>query len=134
EEAWTLTTTLDVDGSAPPTVHIRSGGPGYAGVAAPGATLTKTERDHVLTTIRHMLRLDEDLSRFYAQVAADPDLAWAVSGAGRMLRSPSVFEDVVKTICTTNCTWSATQRMVGASAACSRFPASGPTRPRTSWS
>jgi 3-methyladenine DNA glycosylase/8-oxoguanine DNA glycosylase len=25
-----------------------------------------------------------------------------------------VFEDVVKTICTTNCTWSATERMVGA--------------------
>src|SRR5262249_57764140 len=31
-----------------------------------------------------------------------------------MLRSPTVFEDVVKTICTTNCTWSATERMVGA--------------------
>jgi 3-methyladenine DNA glycosylase/8-oxoguanine DNA glycosylase len=31
-----------------------------------------------------------------------------------MLRSPTVFEDVVKTICTTNCTWSATVRMVGA--------------------
>jgi 3-methyladenine DNA glycosylase/8-oxoguanine DNA glycosylase len=114
EQAWTLTTTLDVDGSAPSTVHVRSGGPGYAVVAAPGATLTKVERSHVLTTIRHMLRLDEDLSAFYAQAAADPDLAWAASGAGRMLRSPSVFEDVVKTICTTNCTWSATERMVGA--------------------
>jgi N-glycosylase/DNA lyase len=31
-----------------------------------------------------------------------------------MIRSPTVFEDVVKTICTTNCTWSATERMVGA--------------------
>jgi len=31
-----------------------------------------------------------------------------------MLRSPTVFEDLVKTICTTNCTWSATERMVGA--------------------
>src|SRR5919198_596737 len=29
-------------------------------------------------------------------------------------RSPTVFEDVVKTICTTNCAWSATERMVGA--------------------
>jgi N-glycosylase/DNA lyase len=36
------------------------------------------------------------------------------SGAGRLLRSPTVFEDVVKTICTTNCTWSATVRMVTA--------------------
>jgi N-glycosylase/DNA lyase len=31
-----------------------------------------------------------------------------------MFRSPTVFEDVVKTICTTNCTWSATVRMVTA--------------------
>ena len=29
-----------------------------------------------------------------------------------MIRSPTVFEDVVKTICTTNCAWSATKRMV----------------------
>jgi 3-methyladenine DNA glycosylase/8-oxoguanine DNA glycosylase len=36
------------------------------------------------------------------------------SGAGRLLRSPTVFEDVVKTICTTNCAWSATVRMVSA--------------------
>jgi N-glycosylase/DNA lyase len=31
-----------------------------------------------------------------------------------MIRSPTVFEDVVKTICTTNCTWTATVRMVSA--------------------
>jgi len=31
-----------------------------------------------------------------------------------MLRSPTVFEDVVKTICTTNCAWSGTVRMVTA--------------------
>ena len=61
-----------------------------------------------------MLRLDEDLSAFYTVAAADPGLAWVATGAGRMLRSPTVFEDVVKTICTTNCTWSATERMVGA--------------------
>jgi N-glycosylase/DNA lyase len=61
-----------------------------------------------------MLRLDHDLSLFYARAAGDPELAWVAEGAGRMLRSPTVFEDVVKTICTTNCTWAATQRMVGA--------------------
>jgi 3-methyladenine DNA glycosylase/8-oxoguanine DNA glycosylase len=64
--------------------------------------------------VRHMLRLDEDLSAFYARAAADGALAWAANGAGRLLRSPTVFEDVVKTICTTNCTWSATVRMVSA--------------------
>ena len=59
-------------------------------------------------------RLDEDLSAFYASVAADGDLSWCTTGAGRMLRAPTVFEDVVKTICTTNCTWAATVRMVSA--------------------
>ena len=40
--------------------------------------------------------------------------SWAAAGAGRLLRSPTVFEDVVKTICTTNCAWSATVRMTSA--------------------
>jgi N-glycosylase/DNA lyase len=32
--------------------------------------------------------------------------------AGRMLRAPSVFEDVVKMICTTNCSWSLTETII----------------------
>jgi hypothetical protein len=44
-----------------------------------------------------MFRLDEDLSDFY-ELVRDDDLAWCALGAGRMLRAPTVFEDVVKTI------------------------------------
>jgi len=51
-------------------------------------------------TVAHMFRLDEDLSGFYELVRDDPALDWCASGAGRMLRAPTVFEDVVKTICT----------------------------------
>ena len=64
--------------------------------------------------MRQVLRLDQDLSGFYRQAAEDPELAWAATGAGRMLQSPTVFEDVVKTVCTTNCAWSATVRMMEA--------------------
>ena len=32
-------------------------------------------------------------------------------GAGRLLRSPTVFEDLIKMICTTNCNWALTTRM-----------------------
>jgi N-glycosylase/DNA lyase len=64
--------------------------------------------------VRHVLALDRDLSGFYAAIDGDPDLDWAKRGAGRMLRSQTVFEEVVKTVCTTNCAWSATERMVGA--------------------
>jgi 3-methyladenine DNA glycosylase/8-oxoguanine DNA glycosylase len=65
-------------------------------------------------TVAHMFRLDEDLSGFYAVVAADGELSWCATGAGRMLRAPTVFEDVVKTICTTNTAWSGTRKMTRA--------------------
>jgi N-glycosylase/DNA lyase len=84
--------------------------------------------DALVAVIRYMLRLDDDLSPFYDRAAADPELAWAAAGAGRMLRSPTVFEDLVKTICTTNCTWSATQRMVGALVGVLGTPAEGERR------
>jgi N-glycosylase/DNA lyase len=105
EEAWTLDVTLP-SGRGARTVRVAEGRAGYARVE--GATSS------VLTQLRHMFRLDEDLSAFYAVARADPQLAWAADGAGRMLRSPTVFEDVVKTICTTNCAWSGTVRMVTA--------------------
>jgi N-glycosylase/DNA lyase len=102
EEAWTLDTTLPL-GRTARTVRVSEGRPGYANVEGDERTLA---------TLRHMLRLDDDLSEFYALAADDPDLCWAAAGAGRMLRSATVFEDVVKTICTTNCAWSGTVRMV----------------------
>ena len=106
EEAWTLTTTVALPHGAA-TVHV---GPrnGHARVDGSGPSAG------ALDAIRHMLRLDADLSAFYAVARADDGLAWVVSGAGRMMRSPTVFEDVVKTICTTNCAWSATVRMTTA--------------------
>src|SRR5688572_1979606 len=114
EEARLLELTLPVKGARPHTVAITEGDGGHAVVTAVGASPSARKADTILTGVEHVLRLDEDLSDFYALVAKDQDLAWATQGAGRMIRSPTVFEDVVKTICTTNCAWSATQRMVGA--------------------
>jgi N-glycosylase/DNA lyase len=106
-DAVTLTTTLaQARGAA--TVLVSPGRKGFAQVEGAGP------KAGVLDAVRHMLRLDADLSGFYTVAAADPELTWAATGAGRLLRSPTVFEDVVKTICTTNCTWSATVRMTTA--------------------
>jgi 3-methyladenine DNA glycosylase/8-oxoguanine DNA glycosylase len=113
EEAWTLETTLAIDEGAR-TVRVLDGTPGHACVEFLDPRVAAAARERTLASVRHMLRLDEDLSRFYALVDGDDDLAWVTRGAGRMLRSPTVFEDVVKTVCTTNCTWSATVRMVTA--------------------
>ena len=65
--------------------------------------------------VRRMLRLDLDLGEFHRLAAADPDLAWAsAAGAGRLLRAPSLFEDLVKLLCTTNCGWAQTRAMARA--------------------
>jgi N-glycosylase/DNA lyase len=63
--------------------------------------------------VRHILRLDDDLKPFYRTMKGDPEFQWVSDeGAGRMLRSPTVFEDLVKMICTTNCSWALTEKMV----------------------
>ena len=77
-----------------------------------GPAASAPTRDDVIAGVRRVLRINQDLSGFYEKASADPDLAWAAAGAGRMLGSPSVFEDVVKTICTTNCSWGLTTKMV----------------------
>jgi N-glycosylase/DNA lyase len=76
----------------------------------PGARV----RDALASTVAHMFRLDEDLSAFYSMVREDAELAWCAQGAGRMLRAPTVYEDVVKTICTTNTSWAGTRKMTHA--------------------
>jgi N-glycosylase/DNA lyase len=114
EESWTLEATLPAGGGKARTVRVRAGTPGHAAVELLGGRAAAAERRLLLATVRHMLRLDDDLTRFYAVAAADPELAWVAAGAGRMLRSPTVFEDVVKTICTTNCSWALTTKMVTA--------------------
>jgi 3-methyladenine DNA glycosylase/8-oxoguanine DNA glycosylase len=62
-----------------------------------------------------MLGLEQDLSPFYECARHEPKLARVVKRAqGRLLRSPTLFEDAVKTILTTNTAWSGTVRMVEA--------------------
>ena len=114
EEQRTFALTLPVPGGRPRRVRVSQGRKGRARVEVLGPKPGPKVVRAVLDGASHVLRLDQDLSTFYAKAMDDPDLAWAASGAGRMLRSPTVFEDVVKTICTTNCAWGATVRMVNA--------------------
>lgn len=67
----------------------------------------------ILRDVKHLLRLDDDLGGFYEALSAEKRLGWiSDKGAGRLMRSPTVFEDLVKTICTTNCSWGLTKKMV----------------------
>ena len=107
-----LEATVPVDGAQPRMLRIAEGRAGWATVTVIGDPPDGRERERIVAIVRHILRLDDDLSPFYAVAATDPDLAWATRGAGRLVRSATVFEDFVKTICTTNCSWSATEWMV----------------------
>jgi 3-methyladenine DNA glycosylase/8-oxoguanine DNA glycosylase len=114
ENADVLEATLPVYGLPPRTVLVSESGPKYGSVSAVGPPPGREEGERTFVAVRRVLRLDEDLSGFYAVAAGDPHLSWVTRGAGRMVRSPTVFEEVVKTLCTTNCAWSATTRMVSA--------------------
>ena len=71
------------------------------------------DAERIISDVRHLLRLDDDIDGFYESVVGHERLDWVVKRrAGRMLRSATVFEDLVKTICTTNCSWALTKIMV----------------------
>jgi 3-methyladenine DNA glycosylase/8-oxoguanine DNA glycosylase len=98
----------------PVRVRVRPAGRKRARISARPRPTGKAQEQAIVDGVRHLLRLDQDLSVLYALLADDVQLKWAIAGAGRLMRGQTVFEDVVKTICTTNCTWSATVRMVTA--------------------
>jgi 3-methyladenine DNA glycosylase/8-oxoguanine DNA glycosylase len=111
EEDWVLSRALDL-GNAPP-VTLSISGTKRALRIKTSRRLSQAAAKKVVNDVRHMLRLDDDMGGFYRLLAQEADFSWIPKqGAGRLLRSPTVFEDLVKMICTTNCSWSLTKKMV----------------------
>jgi len=110
-EKWVLTRTLDLNQSQPVTLVIRGAKKGLK--VTTSRQLGETAKKQVVRDVRHMLRLDDNMAEFYRLVEKDDDFGWiSTQGAGRLLRSPTVYEDLVKMICTTNCSWALTEKMV----------------------
>jgi N-glycosylase/DNA lyase len=108
---WELLRVLDTGEGKPVTVSI-SGARSAVNVSI-GRRLGRRALAGVTRDVRHMLRLDDRMEDFYSAVTDDPEFDWIRrEGAGRMLRSPTVFEDLVKSLCTTNCSWALTEKMV----------------------
>jgi N-glycosylase/DNA lyase len=111
EATWTLTRVLDLTEAAPVTLKLK--GTSRAIKITTSRRLSKKHQAEVVRHVRHMFRLDDEIDIFYKLVAGDIDFSWIpTQGAGRLLRSPTVFEDLVKMICTTNCSWALTEKMV----------------------
>lgn len=65
-----------------------------------------------LEIIQSMFGLGEPLDAFF-KLANAHDRAWIQKHKlGRLMRAETVFEDLIKLILTTNCTWSLTKKMV----------------------
>lgn len=109
EEAVKLTYTFSPHKDRPPqTVYFQERANGKIVVRSSGL-----ERKEVLSLTNRLFRMDEPLAEFYEMASGKPGLEWVKwAGAGRLLRSATVFEDLVKTLCTTNCSWSLTKKMV----------------------
>ena len=109
KKRWTLFRVLGSDKPLTAKISPRNG----AIKVTISRRLGREAAQKVVRDVRHMFRLDDDLSEFYQAVEVEPEFAWiANEGAGRLLRSPTVFEDLVKMICTTNCSWALTEKMV----------------------
>ncbi|HEX2758177.1 MAG TPA: Fe-S cluster assembly protein HesB, partial [Thermoanaerobaculia bacterium] len=80
---------------------------------APSARASRGRSQGIRRVLERVLDLKANLSSFHSSCAGDPRFAWvARRGAGRILRAPTLFEDAVKVLATTNCTWGLTKIMV----------------------
>ncbi|MBN1450665.1 MAG: DNA-3-methyladenine glycosylase 2 family protein [Anaerolineales bacterium] len=110
EEAGLLNYVIQLETGKVLEMGVREA-PGGVSVETSGK-LTRAETSELADKVTWMLGLDMDFSTFYAAVRKEPKLANAEKTArGRVLRSPTFFEDVLKTILTTNTLWAATKRM-----------------------
>jgi len=76
------------------------------------SAVSTADRTCLRKQIRRILQLDTDFSDFHAACKGDRILGFVHRHkCGGFLRGASAFEDVIKTVCTTNCDWRNTKRM-----------------------
>jgi 3-methyladenine DNA glycosylase/8-oxoguanine DNA glycosylase len=77
-------------------------------------TLTPDQQHEIAGVLSRCLQMDSNLGSLYAALRDYPQYHWIEQiGAGRMLAAPTLFEDLSKTLMTTNTTWNMTKQMVG---------------------
>ena len=108
-----LCTAVALDDDRAVGVDLRAAGSGRVRMDLAGRHRAASAAAARRAVIR-MLRLGEDLSGFHARCrASTTHRAAARQRFGRLLRGASLFEDVVKVLCTCNTAWSRTVVMVG---------------------
>ncbi len=86
--------------------------------------LTDAEQHELTTAVRRMLAMNTDLTPFYDAIRDEARYDWVEAGShGRLLASPTLWEDLVKILFTTNVSWRNTISM------CQRITAYGDAAP-----
>src|SRR3954447_11175117 len=86
-EAWRLSCVIRGEDRTPRYIKLSET---LNGISIDGPTDQVVEEG-----VKHVLRLDEDLEEFYTLLERYEALSWVRSKrAGRLLRSPTVFEDL----------------------------------------
>ena len=119
EAAQTLATIYRLRGGDVVRLDVRAGnGDVRIGVdGLTGAPQPETAAE-LGAVVGRVLGFGQDVRAFYQIAASVPGYDWIEPiGAGRMLVSPTVWEDLAKTLLTTNTTWSMTKLMVSRLAA-----------------
>ncbi len=113
EERGELSRVEELKGGVVVLLRMRGMEGGVAVEVESGSQLTAADLAEIREKVGWMLRLDEDLSEFYELCRNEPCLEQVIERKqGRLLRAPTLFEDVVKTVLTTNTTWPQTKGMV----------------------
>jgi len=109
EDSHTLCYVLRLSNGRVVELKLRDG---RDGVSVETEKLDKSEHKDAADAVSWMFGLAMDFALFYAVSRGEPKLKRAKKLAlGRVLRSPTLFEDVIKTILTTNTLWTATKNM-----------------------
>lgn len=107
-----LRTVITLDDTTAVPIEAAEDGNERVRVTSP-VRVSTDQRKRVGAAVARMLRLDERFAAFHARCLASATHRTAADlRFGRLLRSPTLFEDIVKVICTCNTAWRQTVAMV----------------------
>ena len=111
-ENWILDRVFRLENHSPVFAQISNNQTDIKILIKAESEIDESNRAKITGDAKRILQLDENFADFYQLLANEPDFVWiAKTNSGRLLRSPTVFEDLVKSICTTNCSWALTKIM-----------------------
>ncbi len=112
-DATSVATVVALQNGGARRIVLREDG-GVVVLESPGAADAATRRA-LIEAGRRVLALDVDVSEFHDVVRRVPRYRWiADTRSGRLLRAPTAWEDVIKLVLTTNCSWAFTKKMTTA--------------------